>query len=421
MTGSLQEKLQGGTSFYYVVLSYKLNGKWKTKWVPTHLKVQQGNKKKAKAMISDIIDAYSYLEEKAKVDVNITLCDYVDVFLELQKNRVKGEKIEQSTYDGFETSAKHIKHYFGIENKKVVDIRAKDIRDFYEYQSLYGKLNKKTNERGPLAIRTIRSHKSFLYALFTQARIDGLSKDDPTSGISVGQKKSNAFYGNNEFGFMTQDEALEMLEYIRKVDEPFFMVALLGVFYGLRRSEMSGLKWEHIDFEKNQIKIRNAIVRIKIRYEKGVKTTSSYRTLVLLPQVKDELLALKQRQEQNAKLFGNNYEYNDYVLKWDDGHQFTLDYLSKHFSRLAKEFGRDDITLHKLRHTCCSILAIDDNWPIKEVQFWLGHSDIQTTLNIYTHAKKYRGVEDLTTFSNMLGKLYNDKNNENAKGDIYYE
>lgn len=76
MTGSLQEKLQGGTSFYYVVLSYKLNGKWKTKWVPTHLKVQQGNKKKAKAMINDIIDAYSYLEEKTKVDVNITLCDY---------------------------------------------------------------------------------------------------------------------------------------------------------------------------------------------------------------------------------------------------------------------------------------------------------------------------------------------------------
>jgi len=406
MTGSLQEKLQGGTSFYYVVLSYKFDGKWKTKWVPTHLKVQQGNKKKAKAMINDIIDAYSYLEEKTKVDVNITMCDYVNVFLAQQQNRVKGKKLEQSTYDGLEASAKHIIHYFGMENKKVVDIRAKDISDFYEYQSLYGKENKKTKERGPLAIRTIRSHKSFLYALFTQARIDGLIKDDPTRGISVGQKKSNAFYADNDFGFMTKDEALEMLEYVRKNDEPFYVVTLLGIFYGLRRSEMSGLKWEHIDFKRNQIKICNAIVRVKKLYEKGVKTTSSYRTLVLLPQVKDELLALKKRQEQNAKLFGNKYHENDYVLKWDDGHKFSPDYLSKHFSKLAKRFGREDITLHKLRHTCCSILAIDANWPIKEVQFWLGHSDIQTTLNIYTHAKKYRGVEDLSTFNDMLVRLY---------------
>ena len=73
-----------------------------------------------------------------------------------------------------------------------------------------------------------------------------------------------------------------------------------------------------------------------------------------------------------------------YVFTWEDGHLYNPNYISRKFKQAASDFGRPEITLHKLRHTCCSLL-INKGWPIKQLQYWLGHDDVQTTLNIYAH------------------------------------
>lgn len=389
MTASLQtKKSKNGKNYYYVVLSYKdIEGKWRTKWVSTSLEVKN-NKKEAKACVPFIIDKYSYLEHlSTNLDKNISFCDYINDFKESLELRVIENTLERSTYEGYLGNINHIINYFSISNPRLVDVTPKAINNYLNYELQYGKINPKTKERGPLAIRSVRGQKNLLHAIFMRAiSIDALIKQDPTQGIRVGTKTNSAY--QHDEGFMTMNEAIELLQYVKDNDKSFYYVVLLATIYGLRRSELRGLRWSDIDFKKEKISISNVIVRINTTYEKSPKTIASRRELPLISKVSDDLLELKQIQENNAILFGNLYQQNDYILKWDDGHPFSLDYMSKHFSKIAKKYGRSDLTLHKLRHTCCSILSVELGYPLKVVQMWMGHSDMQTTMNTYTHAKE---------------------------------
>lgn len=410
MTSSLQEKQQGNKKFYYVVLSYKkANNKWTTKWVSTHIEVKSGNKKIAKAMMASIMEEYKYLETLPQnnhdnlINKDILFCDYVEHYLEHERLKVKTKRLEQSTFEGYVCRVNHILRYFRPLNKRLIDITPKDINDFIEYELQYGKENPITHELTPLSIRSVRSDKSILYSIMSKAMMDGLITKDPTQGIKVGIH-SNAYYANDE-SFLDANEAKEFLKFVKHNDENFYCVVLLGLIYGLRRSEMLGLKWQHIDFDKKRISIENVRVRVKSTYEKAPKTKSSKRRLTLVSNVEEELLKLKSRQEKDALEWGNQYNKNDYVLKWQDGHLFTSDYLSKHFKRLAKSYGREELTLHRLRHSCCSMLALDFNMKLKEIQMWLGHSDMSTTSNIYMHAKNERHLMELEPLNQILNNL----------------
>lgn len=75
---------------------------------------------------------------------------------------------------------------------------------------------------------------------------------------------------------------------------------------------------------------------------------------------------------------------NDYILKWDDGRPFAPDYVTHRFCELLEKYGLPHIRFHELRHSCASFL-INYGFTLKDVQEWLGHSDIRMTANIYSH------------------------------------
>ena len=86
----------------------------------------------------------------------------------------------------------------------------------------------------------------------------------------------------------------------------------------------------------------------------------------------------------NRIAFGREYQENGYVFKWADGHTYSPDYLSHRFNDLLKKHNLPHIRFHELRHSCASML-IGMGWTLKDVQEWLGHSDIKMTANIYSH------------------------------------
>ena len=96
------------------------------------------------------------------------------------------------------------------------------------------------------------------------------------------------------------------------------------------------------------------------------------------------LLELRRHESENRHLFGREYIENEYVLKWDDGHPFSPDYVSHHFNDLLKKHNLPHIRFHELRHSCASIL-VNNGATLKDVQEWLGHSDISVTADIYSH------------------------------------
>ena len=124
----------------------------------------------------------------------------------------------------------------------------------------------------------------------------------------------------------------------------------------------------------------------------GIKSDASYRAFPMMQEIKDILVELKQQEEANRKLFGKDYIENDYIFKKVNGEPYRPDYVSKKFGNLLKKNGMRKIRLHDLRHSCASLLATN-GYNMKDIQEWLGHKDIQTTANIYSHLDISRKIQ----------------------------
>lgn len=383
MKGTVQKKkMRSGKEYFTICLTYQdpYTNKRKQKVVSTGLEIK-GNKRKAQNMIPSLIEKYEYLERylPTTLDHDISLCDYLDEWL-----KSKCISIRTSTYESYSYRVNSMKKYFKKENPRLVDVTPKMLKTFFEYSLSYGKINQKTHKREPLSVRSVRSYRSILFAMFNEAIVDGLITYNPIISVSVHGKKNKDYA--EEYLFLTEDEIASFLQFL-KIHYPRLLgIAFMGIYYGLRRSEILSLKWSAIDWENETLTIEHTVVRVKtVSIKDDTKTTAGSRTLNLFSSAKQCLRTIKEEQQSNAAFFGNCYQNKEgYVFTWEDGHLYNPNYISRKFKQAASDFGRPEITLHKLRHTCCSLL-INKGWPIKQLQYWLGHDDVQTTLNIYAH------------------------------------
>ena len=95
---------------------------------------------------------------------------------------------------------------------------------------------------------------------------------------------------------------------------------------------------------------------------------------------------LKKQQDLNKKLCGDcyNYDYKDYIYVNPMGERVKPGYLTQAFPEFLKKHGMRRIRFHDLRHSCASLLYAN-GVGLRDIQEWLGHGDIATTSNIYTH------------------------------------
>ena len=191
----------------------------------------------------------------------------------------------------------------------------------------------------------------------------------------------------SRFGANVSFEEIKKLLEVSANDE-LHLIILLTAYYGLRRSEVLGLKWSAIDFTKKTICIRHKVVEedVGIVGYDVMKTKSSYRTLPLLPFIEEELLKEKAKQKEMKQVMRGDYtkKYADYVNVDALGQLYRPNYVTTHFSVVLNQNDMRHIRFHELRHSCASLL-LAKHIPMKMIQDWLGHSDIQTTANIYSH------------------------------------
>lgn len=209
---------------------------------------------------------------------------------------------------------------------------------------------------------------------------------DSNPADKVERPKKDRFVGS----FYDSDEVQRLFEAAKgtKLEIPIF----LGAFYGLRRSEALGLKWNAIDFQNNTITIRHTVTsctidgkRVQVAQD-TTKTKSSMRTLPLVPVFKEKLLTLKEQQKEYRRVCGRCYDkrYLDYICVDEMGTLVSPQYLTTAFPKLLKRNGLRHIRYHDLRHSCASLL-LANGVPMKQIQEWLGHSDFSTTANVYAH------------------------------------
>lgn len=356
VTGSLQIQ----NKIYQAVLSYKQDNKWKTKWVSTKIPAVKGNKKQAQAKLEEIrIQFQEEINSDNIEDEKILFIDYMKKWLKMIK-----ASVEETTYNGYNGVVNgRLADYFSKKNITLQDIKPKHIQEFYQYLLDEG-LSGNTVKHYHANIR-----KALQYAMKTDII---LSNPADKVGLPKIEEYKPKFY--------TSDEVKTLLNEVigTKLEIP----VMIDCFYGFRRSEVIGLKWSAIDFEKDTITQSNGKLIIRDK----TKTKSSKRTLPLEPIVKSFLLELKEKQENNKKLCGNSYnqDYLEYICVDDGGNIIRPDYVTETFLKLLKKKNLKIIRFHDLRHTCASIL-LKNGANMKEIQAWLGHSNYNTTANLYAH------------------------------------
>ena len=207
--------------------------------------------------------------------------------------------------------------------------------------------------------------------------------------------------------YYRQEELERLLEASK--DHPYSLLIQMTAFYGLRRSEALGLKWDAIDFERDTITIKHIVTNAKIDGKSEIvcadrtKTKSSLRSLPLVSNIREKLLALREQQKENRRVCGNCYskKYDGYVFVDAMGNIFNPRSVTANFSKLLEQNGLRHIRFHDLRHSCASLLLANDV-PLKQIQEWLGHSDIGTTANIYSHLDYKSKITSANVMDNIL-------------------
>lgn len=182
---------------------------------------------------------------------------------------------------------------------------------------------------------------------------------------------------------------------------PFILLALNG---GERRAELMGLYWKDMDFTTNMIHIRRTLTEVDGLAIDTPKTEKSKRDIPMPPNVMQELEKVLTPYNNGACPF---------VFHTKSNKPMAPSNMYRTYKSILKKAGLSkDWTIHELRHTYGSIL-VNAQVPFPTVSENMGHSNISTTLNVYTHAQK-EGAQKAVS---ILESQYNELQQE-EKSDI---
>lgn len=185
---------------------------------------------------------------------------------------------------------------------------------------------------------------------------------------------------------------------------------------GLRRGELAGLTWD--DFDENTLTIRNNLIYSNGKtYLETPKTLESERTIYVSDHLKGLLVEHRVLQDENKELYGEHYKVStfnnvnyDFIMTWKNGHYVHPLYYSTRFKKLLEKISINrKIRFHDLRHSNATLL-LSQGVDFKTIQARLGHADINTTLNIYSHIsmemqkKATQKIESILSVGKSLAK-----------------
>ena len=384
ITGSLQKK----KNKWYAVICFNNDNKQTQKWINTGLTLA-GNKKNAEKFLAEKILEYSAKEAaQTPQEEKLLFCELLADWLEVHRMN-----IEAITYCGYKRILNHVYPHFKKLNVSLENLSPLHIQKYYAA---------KIKE---VSSNTLLKHHAFIRSTLAYARKMNLVKENVADLVE--KPKKQKFIGS----FYNQEEIGKLLEIIK--DAPIEAPVMFAIYYGLRRSEILGMKWSAIDLHNKTLTINHKVVPVndddgKCRLERSniLKNKSSYRSMPLNDSFYDYLVEMKKRRDENKTFFGGGYNraYDEYVCVNDLGNLLNPNYVTKKFKEMLENNEMRVIRFHDLRHSCASLL-LHLGYNMKEIQMWLGHGDIGTTMNIYAHIEASSKKNMLDGIQNALGKV----------------
>ena len=287
-----------------------------------------------------------------------------------------------------------------IGKRLLKDIKYSDIKFFY-YQLM--------NEWGvkPLSVENVHT---VLHPVFQMGIRDGIIRTNPTSGVMTEIKKSKLWDKGTRHA-LTIEQTTAFMDFTENHPLYYHWLPLFTVFFGtgMRVSEVCGLRWEDLDFEKREISVNHSLVYARWDGDGGKetfhvttpKTEKGTRIIPMMDEVYEALKAEYAHQEETGFCTTKIDGMTGFIFRNRFGgvlHQGPINraikrvYTSYNDAELLKaaKAKRKPLLIphfscHHMRHTFCTRLC-ERETNIKAIQEIMGHADIQTTLDIYAEA-----------------------------------
>lgn len=295
--------------------------------------------------------------------------------------------------------------YPAIGHLRIDKITARHLQGFVNSLAKEG-ANEKTGK--PLAPKTIRHNLSFISDVFSYAVRMELISDNPCSKVVIpkGEVKEKQIYSQEE---------MELL-LTRIMDEPvkykafFFLIA----YSGFRRSEMLSLEWKDIDFQTGVIHIQRTSNYTKTNgiYTDTTKTESSVRFVKVPMEVIDVLLLYKEEQDEERIKLGSKWHDTDRLFVKYDGQPMNPQTPYGWLKEFCEKNDFPFYGIHQFRHLHTSLL-IGAGIDPTTVSSILGHSQVSTTLNLYSHMLRENQIKACDAVANALS--FTAKDNPETK------
>lgn len=228
--------------------------------------------------------------------------------------------------------------------------------------------------------------RTYLNIAFKDAVIEGYIPRNPIPDTKVYKRKAP------KVTIYSKEKLKIFLKAASKDD--WYLEYLLGVFCGLRKGEILGLKFSDFDFEQHTVSVKRQLGANPVMeersskiasysvVEKAPKTPNSVRTLRIPQVIETEVLRRQSKIEEEKAVLMEGYEDNDYISCQPNGRPHNLTSINIALTKLCNRNGLPRITVHSLRHMFATIL-IEQGVPLVKISVLLGHSSVNTTFEYY--------------------------------------
>ena len=428
---------------WYFVATFKDDeGKRKERWLPLKIKVSEDRKKEAKTLVNKLaapggfnpnsvdetnkvlatLDLYQYdynwklikevkqvkstqngkllifedSKELSQEELNANLAnlkrgkkmlfgDFLVIWFNIHKKELYQTSIAALQGQVFNV----IGPWFNERKITLTGIEPEDIEAFYRERSDKVSSNTLRHYHG-----TIRCALQFAFKKGYVVNNVADRVDKPKKGLFKGS-------------FYNEEELKKLFAYAKDTNLEFGIH--MAAFYGLRREEVCGLKWDAIDFQYKTMTIKHTITEATVDHcfqlymKDTTKNSSSFRTLPLSDSTISYLLSIKEKQERMKTLFGNRYNHNfdEYIYTFENGDIVRPGWVTASFRKFLEDNGLPRIRFHDLRHSCATLLR-HQGVPMEDISKWLGHANILTTEKVYAHYDDSLKGNTLKTLSKVL-------------------
>lgn len=347
-----------GNKWSFVVELPRINGKRTQKWYSGYDTKKQAEKELAK-IVNEINKGTLVIPDDS------TLEEYLNGWFDSRR-----DNLSPTTISGYKTIIeKHLIPDLG--QIKLSELKPLTIQRYYS--------------RKDLAERTLLHHHRLLRKALEDARKWEMIYRNPCDLVNAPKPKKY------KARVLDPDEIKEFLGKLEKTSMYIPIALLLAL--GLRRGELLALKWTDIDYINKTLSVERNLV-LNSDYEiviKSPKNESSIRTLPLSDR-SINLFKKKSIENKELKLYSDEWTDSDFIFVEPNGEKMNPQNFSRRFKYYVKKFGINDIRLHDLRHTNATIM-LSSGVSAKVASKRLGHSNISTTMDIYSHVLEELNLE----------------------------